>query len=233
MSTKVQLTGGNYQDAAGNVLANGYLIMELSQDGQVNTSTELAAGRKIKIFLDSSGNVVTSPPQYVWPNDVITPPNTFYIVSAYTFAGQLVWGPNAVQVFSTPSPFPIGTWPPTGALTPIPQVVTYDIGCFVNTYTASQVLVLLALERSVRFSVNMIPSTAACGTDSTGTVVFSIQQNGVQFATATFAPSSAVGVYASAGATFLAGDVLTIIAPSGTDATLANIGFLLSGTALN
>jgi len=48
MSTKVQLTGGNYQDAAGNPLANGFLILELSQDGQVNTSTEVAAGRKIK-----------------------------------------------------------------------------------------------------------------------------------------------------------------------------------------
>jgi hypothetical protein len=233
MSTKVQLTGGNYQDAAGNPLANGFLILELSQDGQVNTSTEVAAGRKIKILLDSSGNVVTSPPQYVWPNDVITPSNTFYIASAYTAAGQLVWGPNAVQVFSTPSPFPIGTWPPGGGLSPVPTVVTYDIGCFVGTYTTVQTLLLLALERSVRFAANMVPSTAACGTDSTGTVVFSIQQNGVQFATVTFSPSSSVGVYASAGATFFAGDVLTIIAPSGLDATLANIGFLLSGTALN
>jgi hypothetical protein len=234
MSTKVQIIGGAFQDATGNPLANGYLLMELSQDGQVNSNTEIAAGFKLKIPLDSSGNIITSPAQFVWPNDVISPANTFYIVSAYTFAGQLVWGPNAVQVFSTPSPFPIGTWNPGGALTPVPQVITYDIGCFVGQYTTVQTLALIALERSVRFAANMVPSTAACGVAPTGSVVFSIQKNGIQFATVTFSSSTTTGVYSSTlGSTFVAGDILTIVAPVTVDSTMANIGFLLSGTALN
>jgi len=36
MSTKVQITGGAFQDAAGNLLVNGYLLFVLSQDGLVN-----------------------------------------------------------------------------------------------------------------------------------------------------------------------------------------------------
>jgi hypothetical protein len=111
-TTKVQLSGGAFQDVAGNPLANGFLLMRLSQDGQVNTSTEVCAGWVFKVLLDASGNVSSSPPQSVWPNDVISPSGTFYNVSAYSAEGQLVWGPNAQQVLSTPSPYNIGAWIP-------------------------------------------------------------------------------------------------------------------------
>lgn len=87
MSVKNQLTGGGFQDAEGNPFANGYFIMQLTKDGQVNGNTLLAGGYQIKILLDSSGNVVTSPAQSVWPNDVITPA-TSYIVSGYAASGH-------------------------------------------------------------------------------------------------------------------------------------------------
>jgi hypothetical protein len=110
MATKNQITGGAFQDALGNVVANGFMIFQLSQDAQVNGTTQLGAGREITINLDSNGNVAAT--QSLWPNDVLSPANTFYNVSVYTANGQLVWGPNPQQVLSTPSPFNIGAWVP-------------------------------------------------------------------------------------------------------------------------
>lgn len=112
MATKNQLTGGAFQDVEGNALADGYLLMQLSQDSQVNTNTAISAGVVVKIPLDVNGNVITSPTYNVWPNDAMLPLNTYYRVSAYTAVGQLVWGPNAQQVLSTPSPYNVGGWVP-------------------------------------------------------------------------------------------------------------------------
>ena len=61
---QVQLIGGPFTDCELNVLNDGYLIMELSQDEQINTAAGQACGGiKIKITLNSSGNVSTSPAQ--------------------------------------------------------------------------------------------------------------------------------------------------------------------------
>jgi hypothetical protein len=111
MATKNQVVGGAFQDALGNPVALGYMLFELSQDAQVNSTTQLGAGRVITIKLDSSGNVAGT--QSVWPNDALSPAGTFYNVSVYTANGQLVWGPNAQQVLSTPSPYNIGAWVPS------------------------------------------------------------------------------------------------------------------------
>lgn len=109
-----QIIGGNFQDAQGNLLANGYLLFELNQDAIVNTNTMICAGMIIQVPLDANGNVVTSPAYSFWTNDLITPINTsvgsYYLVSAYSAAGELVWGPISVQILSTPSPFNIGAW---------------------------------------------------------------------------------------------------------------------------
>jgi hypothetical protein len=110
MANKVVITGGGFQDAEGNPLANGFLIFQLSQDASVNNTTEITAGSKVNVPLGSGGSVSGTPS--IWPNDVLVPANTFYLVSAYNENGQLVWGPNAQQVLSTPSPFNIGAWVP-------------------------------------------------------------------------------------------------------------------------
>lgn len=133
-----QLIGGGFQDVLGNPLSDGYLILELSQDAQVNGNTQIAAGYKITINLDANGNVVISPAQFVWPNDVMLPPGTFYIVSAFSSSGQLVWGPNPQQVLSSPSPFDIGTWTPAAVNTGLGGGGTYfpstigNVPSFVN-----------------------------------------------------------------------------------------------------
>lgn len=238
MSSKVQITGGAFQDATGAPLNVGHLTFELSQDAQVTVAgvpEQVVGGEIIHVPLDANGNIITSPAQMLWPNDVLTPANTFYIVTAYTSVGQLVWGPNSQQVFSTPSPFDVGTWVPGVVSIVNGSIVTYDISMFLpGTYTASQTVLLLPLERQVRFAAALVPSTASCGTASTSSAVFSLKKNGTQFGTLTFSTGVVTGVYASTlGTTFAAGDILTIVAPASGDATLANIGLILSGTTSN
>ena len=233
MSTKVQIIGGNFQSPDGTPLANGYLLFTLSQDGLVNGSSQIAAGREIKIVLDSTGNVVTSPAQYLWPNDVIIPANTFYTVSAYTSAGQLVWGPNSQQVLSSPSPFDITTWVPSSVNLLVGNIITYDIGLFFpGQYISNQVMLLVPLERSVHFAPNFAPSVAACGVNPTGSTTFSIQQNGTPVATLKFATDGSSAFTSSVGAFFNPGDVLTIIGPASPDLTLTNVGITLSGAVV-
>lgn len=120
MATKNQLTGGAFQDALGNPLAGGYLELQLSQDAVTSDSEQVAAGYIVQIDLDANGNVAAG--QYVWPNDVLTPASTFYNVSAFTSKGVRVWGPNAQQVFSSPSPFDVGVWVP-GIVNTLPPSV--------------------------------------------------------------------------------------------------------------
>ncbi len=91
--------------------------MILSQDAVTTDQKEVAAGYTVRIDLDNTGNVVASPAQSVWPNDQLLPSGTFYNVSGFSAQGALVWGPNAQQVPSTPSPFNVGTWVPSAVNT--------------------------------------------------------------------------------------------------------------------
>lgn len=115
MSSVNQIVGGNFQDSQNNPLSNGYLIFVLSRD-EIDTTTseiEVCAGRAIRIPLDNTGNVPTSPVYSVWTNDSLVGGDTFYTVIAYTAKGERVWGPNYQQVLLSPSPFNIGAWAPT------------------------------------------------------------------------------------------------------------------------
>ena len=133
-ATKVQLTGGGFQDAEGNLLANGYLEFVLSQDSSVTGVGNIAAGVTIKIQLDSVGNAASSASspaaadQYLWGNDVLNTPNTFYKVTGFTAEGQPAWGPNNQQVIGS-SPFDLGTWVPNTVFqwTPPVQQVSLNV----------------------------------------------------------------------------------------------------------
>jgi hypothetical protein len=115
MSVVNQLTGTFAEPHFGPIpaVANGYLKFRLSQDCVVNSSTLVCAGYEIQINLGPTGNILLSPAQNIWPNDAMTPNATGYHVSAYTPNGQLVWGPNLVQVLSSPSPFNTDAWIPS------------------------------------------------------------------------------------------------------------------------
>lgn len=123
-SSKVQLTGGVFQDAEGNVLANGYLLMRLSRDGVVSGVGQVGAGVDIKITLNSSGSVDTTNAQSVWGNDQLLPANTYYRVTGYTAQGQPAWGPNNQQVNGSGGTFDVGTWVPNQVISWTPTIST-------------------------------------------------------------------------------------------------------------
>jgi hypothetical protein len=87
--------------------------------------------------------------------------------------------------------------------------------------------------RAVTFAANFSGSYAKAGTAATGSCSFDIQKNGSSVGTISFSASGTSGTFTSSGGTsvsFAAGDVLGILAPSSSDATLADIGIVLAGT---
>lgn len=85
--------------------------------------------------------------------------------------------------------------------------------------------------RTVTFPAGLTGSRAKAGTVPTADAALLLRKNGSQFGTVTFPAGQATGVFAAAGATiFVAGDVLSIIAPSPRDATLAGLAMTISGS---
>lgn len=82
---------------------------------------------------------------------------------------------------------------------------------------------------AVTFPPNMAGSACAAAVAATGTVIFSLQQNGVQFGTMTFA-ASGTATFSSTEADFIAGDELTIVHPVTVDATLEGLTWGLAIT---
>lgn len=90
--------------------------------------------------------------------------------------------------------------------------------------------IVYSLEAPNTFVANQGMTDSVAGADTTATAqsVFSIQQNGVEFATVTFAAGSKVGVIACPQQTiFLTGDVMNVVAPATVDATLSNVRMTL------
>ena len=108
-ASKVQLTGGQFQDSEGNLLSGGYLTFKLSQDENVNDS-QICAGIKVTVNLDGYGAVIGG--QYIWGNDQLSPINSYYKVTGYKANGQMAWGSNNQQVLGNGGTFDVGSWIP-------------------------------------------------------------------------------------------------------------------------
>jgi hypothetical protein len=109
----------------------------------------------------------------------------------------------------------------------------YDMGISIpGTPTASQVICTYPMPRSVTFPAGMGSSRAAAGTAATGSTVFSLKKDDVEFATCTFAASATTGTFSGDLSAFAAGEVFTLVAPASPDATLADIGFALTAVRI-
>lgn len=84
--------------------------------------------------------------------------------------------------------------------------------------------------RPVEFPLDLAGSVAKVTSNATASTVFSIQKDGVQFATITFAPADPIGQFSGALTSFSAGEMLTVVAPSTQDTTLQGLYFTLTGT---
>jgi hypothetical protein len=107
----------------------------------------------------------------------------------------------------------------------------YDIAAWASARPDSgETLLQMVMPTTVTFSAGLTQSQAKAGIAATSSSVFSLQKNGVQFATVTFAASGTVGTFVCASDTvFSAGDIFTVITPNPRDATLANVSLTVTG----
>jgi len=89
-----------FTDCVGGVNSNGYLTFALSTSCSVTDGSAMIGYAEVTLQLDSNGQVITTPPQFLWANDILLPPNSYYIVTGYSANGQHVWGPNYITVTS-------------------------------------------------------------------------------------------------------------------------------------
>ena len=123
-----------------------------------------------------------------------------------------------------------GVGGPTGP-TGTPGTQPFDLGFyFEGVLTNAEAVARYVFNRSVSFVANLTGSHASADTASTGTVSFTLKQNGSSVGTVTFT-ASATGTFTFASpVTFASGDVLNIVAPATADGTLANVCINLAGT---
>jgi len=93
MAIKTVTASVAFQDGAGNVLANGTLILRLNQ----LANAVLSGGGQIEpisvvIPLASTG-LITGAPVNLWANDQLTPTGTFYVMQLFNSNGLRVAGP--------------------------------------------------------------------------------------------------------------------------------------------
>ncbi len=103
----------------------------------------------------------------------------------------------------------------------------YDIGFFISALTEDgETCFRYVFPRDAHINSGAA-GVAEGGVASTGTPVYSLKKNGVEFGTVTFT-TSATGVVAVPSQTsFVTGDELTIIAPATADTTLVDVGITL------
>lgn len=112
-------------------------------------------------------------------------------------------------------------------------VTTYCQG----TPDSNAKLLRVPVTAAITFPANFAGSQATASVAATVDTVFSVQAihagSATQIGTVTFLAGAVTGVFASTGSnpqSLLAADILAIIAPATADATLADIGFALTGT---
>jgi hypothetical protein len=113
---RVQIIGGPFEDALGNVLSNGYLIFQLQHDAAAPNVAQIVGNMSVKVPLDINGFIrgtTVGAPVFIWPNDILSPAGGNYIIWAYDSVNRLAWNnPQIQRVLSVPSPFNVNAWIP-------------------------------------------------------------------------------------------------------------------------
>ena len=110
-------------------------------------------------------------------------------------------------------------------------VQAYDIaGSGSGKPSAGAVVVEFLAPRVFSFAAAMAPSRAKARTAATALSTFSLRKNNVEFGEVRFVAGATSGQFEAATKTdFVAGDLLTLVAPASPDATLADLVFTLAG----
>lgn len=131
--------------------------------------------------------------------------------------------------------------PATGAdATPTMRALTaadlpaqpFDLTAFYpGVPTASAIVTRVPVARAVTFPTSLTGSIGKASVAATAQTDFDVQKNGISVGTVRFAAGATTATFIAASAiTLAAGDLLSVVAPSSVDATLANVGIVLAGT---
>lgn len=110
----------------------------------------------------------------------------------------------------------------------------FDMSAFYPGVPGGSALVLrVPVARSITFPANFAGSKFAASANATATTVFDVKKNGSSIGSISIAAGGTTATFTTSGGSsqsFVAGDVLSIVAPASPDATLADPGFVLTGT---
>jgi len=107
----------------------------------------------------------------------------------------------------------------------------YDIaGGSTGSPTASAKLLTFVAVRNMSLPTNLTGSYCVAGTAATATTTITLNKNGSSFGNISFAAAATIATFTVAATSFIAGDIITVVASATPDTTLADIGFTLTGT---
>jgi hypothetical protein len=107
----------------------------------------------------------------------------------------------------------------------------YDLSMFLpGVYSAGALMAQIVFDRAVSFPVDFAGSAGYSGVTATAGTVLDVQKNGVNIGTITFDNLGNTATFSLAGgASFVAGDRLSILNENPADATLADLSITLRG----
>ncbi|MBV8090356.1 MAG: phage tail protein [Alphaproteobacteria bacterium] len=112
------------------------------------------------------------------------------------------------------------------------SVSTTVSGSFTGTATANEVVQRYVFAGTAKFPVGLAGSQGTPGVAATASTTYAIQKNGADVGSMIFAAAATTATFTMPSATtFMTGDVLTVVAPSTPDATLANLAWTFIGSS--
>ena len=102
---------------------------------------------------------------------------------------------------------------------------------FTSAPTASETMLLYTATENITFPIDFAGSAGSVGANPTAAMTFTVAVNGAAAGTIGISTGGAVSFTAAAAVNLVAGDRLSVSAPAGVDATIANVSITLRGTA--
>jgi hypothetical protein len=106
MATDQTITG-TFVNPMGEPLENGYLVLQLSHDSQSGTPNQVVSGFRLRVTLDSSGQI--SPPVAIYSNTGLLPDDSFYYATVYAADGTEAVPRSTITIPNTPTPVDLST----------------------------------------------------------------------------------------------------------------------------